>query len=76
MQHSPSEEYRLIKSIGAVLGACSSPDKTYPLTLGDDAAVRRSGNERLIITADISVENVHFTLDTASFREIGYKAMV
>jgi thiamine-monophosphate kinase len=30
----------------------------------------------LIVTADVSVENVHFSLDTMTFEEIGYKAMV
>lgn len=52
-------------------------NSSYEVAIGDDAAVRiNKAGERLIITADISVENVHFTLDTMTFEEIGYRAMV
>jgi thiamine-monophosphate kinase len=45
--------------------------------IGDDAAVRvcRTAGEKLVITADISVENVHFSLDNMTFEEVGYKVM-
>lgn len=38
---------------------------------GDDAAVLRSG---LVVSADLSVEGVHFRLDWVSAREAGYRA--
>ncbi|MDR3013223.1 MAG: thiamine-phosphate kinase [Chitinispirillales bacterium] len=53
-------------------------NRHYELTIGDDAAIRvnETAGERLIITADVSVESVHFSLDTMTFEEIGYRSMV
>jgi thiamine-monophosphate kinase len=76
----PSNEYELIRRIQARLPDPRhiSPPPPYELTIGDDAAVRinKTAGERLVITTDILVENVHFSLDSMTFEEIGYKAMV
>ncbi len=72
----PSGEYKLLNSLGKILGRAAAPGKPYPLTLGDDAAIRLCAqNERLVFTTDIAVENVHFTTRTMSFEEIGYRSM-
>jgi thiamine-monophosphate kinase len=70
----PSEEYKLLKILRPFLNYKKSA--TYPIGVGDDAAVRKNKTgERLIFTADTLVENVHFSLDYMTFRQIGYKAM-
>jgi thiamine-monophosphate kinase len=73
----PSHEYRLLSGIRKILGSAAVPGGPYELTLGDDAAIRRSiHGEHIVLTADIAVEDVHFTADTMSFKEIGFRAMV
>ncbi|NLE02228.1 MAG: thiamine-monophosphate kinase, partial [Fibrobacter sp.] len=75
VQNYPSSEYELIHTLQGVLGFQDNP--AYDVAIGDDAAIRQcQGAEKLVLTTDISVENVHFSLKTASLREIGYKAMV
>jgi len=73
----PSNEYELIKRVQAILPPIDQ-HSPYEVTIGDDAAIRinNTPGERLIITADVSVENVHFSLDTMTFEEIGYRSMV
>ncbi len=72
----PSGEYKLLAEIQKTLGPAAFPGGPYELTLGDDAAVRRGvSGERMILTADIAVQNVHFTLDIMSFTEIGFRTM-
>lgn len=44
--------------------------------IGDDAAVVRVGNDRdLILTADLSIEGVHFTTHLHPARSIGHRAL-
>ncbi len=71
----PSSEYELIYKIQSILG--KEFLDYYPQSIGDDAALRcdKQGN-RIILTSDISVENVHFSLAYMSMSEIGYRAMV
>jgi thiamine-monophosphate kinase len=70
----PSQEYKLLKTLEPFLNYKKSA--TYPIGIGDDAAVRRNkADERLIFTADSLVENVHFSLTYMTFRQIGHKAM-
>jgi thiamine-monophosphate kinase len=45
------------------------------LGIGDDAALLRvSAAEDVVATTDLLVEGVHFTLATASYEDVGYKA--
>jgi len=72
----PSREYELIAGLGKILASAARRGGPYQLTLGDDAAVRLcAAGERLVLTADIAVENVHFTTHTMSFEEIGFRCM-
>jgi len=77
MKKLPSNEYGLIRRIQNMLPRVDK-NSPYEMGIGDDAAIRVNAvaGERLIVTADVSVENVHFSLDTATFEEIGYRSMV
>lgn len=43
--------------------------------IGDDAAVLKSPGKKLLLKTDMLIEGRHFTLDAASAREIGRKAL-
>ncbi|MCL2690034.1 MAG: thiamine-phosphate kinase [Chitinispirillia bacterium] len=77
-QKFPSNEYELIERIQKCLSVSCQQENSYEEMIGDDAAIRlnRTAGERLIITADISVEDVHFSLKTMSLEEAAYRAMV
>lgn len=42
--------------------------------IGDDCAVLRVGDRTLLVSCDLSIENVHFRRSTLSPMDIGYKA--
>ncbi|HLV30610.1 MAG TPA: thiamine-phosphate kinase [Chitinispirillaceae bacterium] len=69
----PSGEYELLAELKNIINIKNSAWETG---IGDDAAVRLCDNEKLIFTADTSVENTHFDLNTMCMEEIGYRAMV
>jgi thiamine-monophosphate kinase len=73
-QAYPSHEYELLDRLKPFLNYRMSA--IYPVGIGDDAAIRvcKEG-ERLVLTADTLVQDVHFSLDFMSFEEVGYKAM-
>jgi thiamine-monophosphate kinase len=74
MKNYPSNEYKLLQSLKPFLNYKKS--SRYPIGIGDDAAIRETkAGERLVLTADTMVENVHFSLKYMTFREVGYKAM-
>ncbi|KMQ52192.1 Thiamine-monophosphate kinase [Chitinispirillum alkaliphilum] len=76
MHPFPSAEYEIIEKIKSALSN-SGDNPSYEEMIGDDAAVRvGSDREKLIITADVSVENVHFSTDYMTLEQIAYKAMV
>jgi len=72
----PSKEYELIRRIQNILPPVSR-SSPYEMSIGDDAAIRvnKTAGEKLIITTDVSVENVHFSAKTMTFEEIGCKSM-
>jgi thiamine-monophosphate kinase len=71
----PSTEYALITRMQSILGKQES--SFFTTGIGDDAAVRTSDDgSKLIITTDLSVENVHFSCGYMTMQEIGYRAMV
>ncbi len=74
-QAFPSAEFEIIHKLQQISGGCRND--AYQVGIGDDAAVRCSNEgEKLILTTDISVENVHFSLETMSLQEAAYRAMV
>src|SRR4051812_3356185 len=42
---------------------------------GDDAAVIKFGNDRLVVTTDALVQNVHFDLAWTSGEDLGHKTL-
>jgi thiamine-monophosphate kinase len=74
-QPFPSAEYELISRLQSILG--NELGEYYQTGIGDDAAVRsdRNGNQ-LVITTDLSVDEVHFSRTYMTMEEIGYRAMV
>ncbi|MBD3346226.1 MAG: thiamine-phosphate kinase [Chitinivibrionales bacterium] len=71
----PSSEYALLEKLKPLCNY--KPSKTYPFGVGDDAVVRHCSNkEKLVFTGDSLVEDIHFSLDYMTLKEIGYKAMV
>jgi thiamine-monophosphate kinase len=73
-QPFPSSEYKLLNSLKPFLHYKKS--RRYPLSIGDDAAIRAcSAGEKLILTADSFVQDVHFRLPWMTLAEVGFKAM-
>ena len=55
--------------------ATSGPGYHLLVGMGDDAAVWRSDASIHLATTDTLVQGVHFTLDTATWEELGWKAL-
>jgi len=43
--------------------------------VGDDAAVMKFGNKRVLITTDLLLEGIHFNLEYVPLKHLGYKAV-
>ena len=66
------DEFELIKELTSGLKKSSSVIKS----VGDDAAViRYKKGVCLLLTTDILIEDVHFKINKASPKDIGYKAL-
>ncbi len=55
--------------------ATSGPGYHLLVGIGDDAAVWRSDTSIQLATTDTLVQGVHFTLDTTTWEELGWKAL-
>ena len=51
------------------------PNPRLLIGLGDDAAAWRVPDEIQLATVDTMVENVHFTRDTITYLQLGWKAL-
>jgi thiamine-monophosphate kinase len=63
----PGREFDRVRRIAAALGARASG-------LGDDCAVLPSSERALIVSTDVSVEDVHFRRAWLTLEEIGWRA--
>nr|WP_241210618.1 thiamine-phosphate kinase [Brachyspira hampsonii] len=65
-------EFKLIEKIKEL----TEYHNTNNLNIGDDCAVIKniSSDKDILVTTDILVENIHFSLDYYSFYDIGYKS--
>jgi len=70
-------EWQLIARINKKLSISNSiKDSKLIKGIGDDCAVYQTGKSQyMLISTDMSVEKVHFSLKFSTLKEIGYKAM-
>jgi thiamine-monophosphate kinase len=69
----PSEK-ELIESISRIAAAKDGGSRNVVVGIGDDAAVIRCGAaQKLILTTDIQVENIHFKRKWFTGRELGWR---
>lgn len=68
------QEFKLINQIKELTNP--NNNKTDNLNIGDDCAVIKniSKDKDVLVTTDILVENIHFSLDYYSFYDVGYKS--
>ena len=67
------KEFELIEKIKQLSNNCN---KTSNVNIGDDCAVLKniSYKKDVLVTTDILVENIHFSLKYYSFYDVGYKS--
>ncbi len=66
-------EFGLIELIAETVGKATRHDLI--LGIGDDTAAWRTDKSIQLGTTDILIQNVHFTLDIATWKELGWKAL-
>ena len=66
-------EEDLLSAISRVL---SGAGPEVIVGVGDDAAVVAPGTGQLVLSTDVMVEGTHFSRETSSARDLGYKAIV
>jgi len=73
MQVKEIGEFNLIKRMANILGI---PRRSVIAGIGDDVAVLYSPERKLLlVTTDMLVENVHFSISTATPYQIGWKSL-
>lgn len=66
-------EFGLIEIIAKIVGKPAREELV--LGIGDDTAAWRTQKFIQLATTDILIEDVHFNLDTATWRDLGWKAL-
>ena len=70
----PDGEFDRIRAMLAIAADLDSPDEVV-LGAGDDAAViRPAPGESIVLSTDLSIEEVHFRRDWLNWEAIGYRA--
>lgn len=79
MEISELGEFGLIEYIAGIIGETgghdSEAEKNLILGIGDDAAAWRGEMSVQLATADTLVQDIHFSLDFISWRDLGWRAM-
>jgi thiamine-monophosphate kinase len=65
-------EFGLIAALAKIAGR---PAPGLVVGIGDDAAAWTPGTDQQLATTDILVEGIHFTLDSATWYDVGWKAL-
>ncbi len=73
MKVSELGEFGLIELLAKIAG--QSKDKSVLIGIGDDAACWRTEACAQLATSDSLIQDVHFTLSTTTWRELGWKAL-
>ena len=68
-------EFGLIQRLAARVAAAGGVPSPLVLGIGDDTAAWRSDGDLELCTTDTMVQGVHFTLDTASWADVGWKVL-
>jgi thiamine-monophosphate kinase len=78
MKVSELGEFGLIDLLAKMID-CSPGSQSFRqelvVSIGDDAAAWRSGTAIHLATVDALIQDVHFSLDTATWYDLGWKAM-
>lgn len=78
MKVSEVGEFGLIDLLAKMIAAAQDSQSGYPpflVGIGDDAAAWRGDKQVQLATVDSLIENVHFSLDTISWEELGWKSL-
>ena len=78
MKVSELGEFGLIELLAKTVNASRGKEAPWPqliIGIGDDAAAWQSDGAAQLVTTDSLVQDVHFTLETASWYELGWKAL-
>ena len=76
MKVSELGEFGLIDRLAVMVEhAQGEPGNNLVVGIGDDAAVWQSNAQAQLATVDSLVQDVHFSLGTASWEEVGWKSL-
>ena len=76
MKVSELGEFGLVELIADVLGVGqSSGGRGVLLDIGDDTAAWRPASDVELVTTDTMIQDVHFRVETTSYRDLGWKAL-
>ncbi len=73
MNVSDLGEFGLIELLAKIVGQAES--KSVLIGIGDDAACWRAEASTQLATTDSLIQDIHFTLSTTTWRELGWKAL-